>query len=111
MSAGQEPNFPSQLMYILDALRWIVSAWDSVEQSIIMACFSRVGFPVNANPTEQFQDDLQVAETIQSLPENVRSELVSAEEITKVDEGIVLHDFARFTNENIAIGSTRVAVS
>lgn len=77
---------------VLDAIRWIVAAWNDVGTSTIKSCFHRAGFPVEVTPIEEPSEEIEMGEIIASFPENIQNEIVAADDMLKVDEGAIVHE-------------------
>lgn len=92
---------------VLDAIRWIRSAWDSVEFSTITKCFHRCGFSISEltvegetpNPTVASLEDIKMPETTEFLDTYQESILNVGlidgliNKFINFDNDIVVHNF------------------
>ena len=91
---------------VYQAVKWIKSSWDEVSAETISKCFKRSGFP-----DESAEDDIegtndnenQLETIIQSLPPEVRNDILSINEVMQVDSEADLHEETCSSMEEVLV--------
>ncbi|KAL4229234.1 hypothetical protein ACF0H5_012273 [Mactra antiquata] len=90
---------------LLDAISWIVKAWDSVKTETIRKCFSLVGFNYNDVELNNDDDDTDVDDDDDvPLAVLVRELRYTNEEIDNLDNGIETKDHSENWEEGLIDG-------
>jgi hypothetical protein len=60
---------------VLDAIRWFHGAWENVSPETIKKCFRHAGFVVNSTEEDEGDEEDNLDDEINCLPEEYRSQL------------------------------------
>src|SRR5215510_12358328 len=85
---------------VFDAIRWISSAWNNVQEETILKCFQRAGFASPEQEQEQ-EDSTSESDLVSALPEALQFEVASEDDILENEANITVHENIACTAEGI----------
>ena len=82
----------AKFVTVLDAIRWISSAWNNVREETILKCFRRAGFATPETDLQEREDGTSESNLVSSLPEALQFEDASEDDILENEANIPVHE-------------------
>ena len=86
---------------VFDAIRWISSAWNTVQEETIHKCFRRASFASPETDLQEQEDSTSESDLVGALPEALQFEVASEDEILENEANIPVHENIASTAEDI----------
>lgn len=77
---------------VLHAVRWVNSAWQEISPESISKCFQRSGFKERIEGIIDEDEDVGLAEVINSFSPEIQNDVLSVDEIINADAELILHE-------------------
>ena len=86
---------------VFDAIRWISSAWNNVQEETICKCFRWAGFATPETDLQEQKDNTSESDLVSALPEALQFEVASEDDILENEANIPVHENIASTAEDI----------
>ena len=86
---------------VFDAIRWISSAWNNVQEETILKFFRRAGFASPETYLQEQEDSTRESDLVRALPEALQFEVASEDNILENKANIPVHENTASTTEGI----------
>jgi len=77
---------------VFDAIRWICSTWNNVQEETILKCFLRAGFASPETDLQEQEDSTIESDLVSALPEALLFEVASEDDILENEANIPVHE-------------------
>ena len=91
----------AKFVTVFDAIRWISSAWNNVQEETIFKCFRRAGFTSSETDVQEQEDSTSESDLVSALPETLQFEVASEDDILENEANIPVHESIACTAEGI----------
>ena len=85
---------------VFNAIWWIISTWNNVQEETIIKCFQRAGFASPETDLQEQEDSTSESDLFSALPEALQFE-VASEDILENEGNIPVHENIASTAEGI----------
>ena len=93
-------EFPKSVT-VFDAIWWISSAWNNVQEETTLKCFRRACFASPENDLQDQEESTSESNLVSTLPEALQFEVASEDDILENKANIPVHENVASTAEGV----------
>ena len=87
-TAFNTANEFAKFVTVFNAIRWIRSPWNNVQEETILKCFQRASFASPENDLQEQEDSTGESDLVNALPEALQFEVASKDDILENEQEV-----------------------